>query len=53
MKTLKNYEHCYFWSKYQVGRFEVWNIGGEIMVFNVSGLQIAPFPDMSEEIKLI
>ena len=53
MKVLKNYEHCYFWSNYQFGRFEVWNIGGEMMVFNVSGLQIAPFPDMREEIKLI
>lgn len=53
MKTLKNYEHCYFWSKYQIGRFEVWNIGGEMMVFDVTGTQVDPFPDMIAEIKLI
>ena len=53
MKKLKNGEHCYFWSKYQIGRFEIWNIGGKMMVFNVSWIQIAPFPDMREEIKLI
>lgn len=53
MKILKNGEHCYFWSKHQIGCFEVWNIGGKMMVFNVSGLQIKPFPDMEKEIKLI